>query len=237
VQSSSFAEADLDTALIEREHDALFAPSALGLPCAVAGVAAHLLAAEAKAETADPWSRRDGFRLHGGATRQVPVRSAAGDDSFELQRAHDGATTLVWRRPGGDESGNPQWPWRAHPLGAGRYDVTLGTDRWTLSVHAIGESFTVFGPQGSLTVQQIDALAHSGDTGSHAGSLAAPMPGKVVSFAVKVGDAVTAGQAVAVMEAMKMEHTLAAPRAGTVAELLYAPGDQVGEGAELLRLS
>ena len=62
------------------------------------------------------------------------------------------------------------------------------------------------------------------------------MPGKVLSFAVQAGDQVKAGQAVAVMEAMKMEHTIAAPHDGTVAELLYAPGDQVSEGAELLRL-
>jgi 3-methylcrotonyl-CoA carboxylase alpha subunit len=58
----------------------------------------------------------------------------------------------------------------------------------------------------------------------------------VVSFAVKAGDAVKKGQALAVMEAMKMEHTIAAPADGTVAELLYEPGDQVAEGAELLRL-
>ena len=44
------------------------------------------------------------------------------------------------------------------------------------------------------------------------------------------------GQPLAVMEAMKMEHTISAPRDGTVAELLYAVGDQVGEGGELLRL-
>ncbi|MNH45066.1 2-oxoglutarate carboxylase large subunit [compost metagenome] len=63
------------------------------------------------------------------------------------------------------------------------------------------------------------------------------MPGKLVSFAVKVGDSVTAGQALAVMEAMKMEHTIAAPHDGLVEELLYAPGDQIGDGAELLRLA
>jgi 3-methylcrotonyl-CoA carboxylase alpha subunit len=63
------------------------------------------------------------------------------------------------------------------------------------------------------------------------------MPGKVVSIAVKAGDRVSKGQALAVMEAMKMEHTIAAPADGTVAEVLYAPGDQVAEGAELLRLS
>jgi 3-methylcrotonyl-CoA carboxylase alpha subunit len=44
------------------------------------------------------------------------------------------------------------------------------------------------------------------------------------------------GQALAVLDAMKMEHTIAAPMDGVVAELLYAPGDQVPEGAELLKL-
>ena len=62
------------------------------------------------------------------------------------------------------------------------------------------------------------------------------MPGKVVSFAVKAGDKVSKGQALAVMEAMKMEHTIAAPLEGVVKELLYAPGDQVAEGSELLKL-
>jgi 3-methylcrotonyl-CoA carboxylase alpha subunit len=83
----------------------------------------------------------------------------------------------------------------------------------------------------------VDVLAHAGDGQGKSGSLAAPMPGKVVSFAVKAGDTVRTGQPLAVMEAMKMEHTLAAPRDGTVASLLYAPGDQVAEGAELLKLA
>ena len=52
----------------------------------------------------------------------------------------------------------------------------------------------------------------------------------------KVGERVQRGQALAVMEAMKMEHTIAAPADGTVAELLFAPGDQVMDGAELLRM-
>jgi 3-methylcrotonyl-CoA carboxylase alpha subunit len=62
------------------------------------------------------------------------------------------------------------------------------------------------------------------------------MPGKVVSFSVKAGDKVLKGQALAVMDAMKMEHTIASPADGFVQELLYQPGDQVLEGAELLKL-
>ena len=59
----------------------------------------------------------------------------------------------------------------------------------------------------------------------------------VVSFAVMAGDKGSRGQALGVMEAMKMEHTIAAPADGTVEELLYVPGDQVAEGAELLRIA
>ena len=86
-------------------------------------------------------------------------------------------------------------------------------------------------------IEALDLLAHAGEAAGEGGRLTAPMPGKVVSFAVKAGDKVAKGQPLAVMEAMKMEHTIAAPADGLVAELLYAPGDQVAEGAELLRLS
>jgi len=58
------------------------------------------------------------------------------------------------------------------------------------------------------------------------GALTAPMPGRLVAFAVRVGDAVVPGQPLAVLDAMKMEHTIAAPFAGTVAELLFAPASR-----------
>jgi 3-methylcrotonyl-CoA carboxylase alpha subunit len=94
----------------------------------------------------------------------------------------------------------------------------------------------VFAPQGATRITVVDALAHAGEVQEAGGRLTAPMPGKVVSFAVAAGDKVKAGQPLAVMEAMKMEHTIAAPADGEVLELLYAPGDQVAEGEELLKL-
>jgi 3-methylcrotonyl-CoA carboxylase alpha subunit len=94
----------------------------------------------------------------------------------------------------------------------------------------------VFTAQGATEITAVDVLAHAGEAHAEGGRLTAPMPGKVVSFFVKAGDVVAQGQALAVMEAMKMEHTIAAPADGKVGELLYAPGDQVAEGAELLRL-
>jgi 3-methylcrotonyl-CoA carboxylase alpha subunit len=94
----------------------------------------------------------------------------------------------------------------------------------------------VFAPQGATRITLVDALAHAGEVKETGGRLTAPMPGKVVSFAVAAGDTVKAGQPLAVMEAMKMEHTIAAPADGDVLELLFAPGDQVAEGEALLTL-
>ena len=94
----------------------------------------------------------------------------------------------------------------------------------------------MFATMGASSILEIDPLAHAGEVHGEAGRLTAPMPGKLVSFAVKAGDQVARGQALAVMDAMKMEHTITAPADGLVLELLYAPGDQVAEGAELLRI-
>ncbi len=228
VGTASFSRADLDTALIERERAALFEAPPLPLHLATAGVIARELAVDASLQTADPWSRRDGWRLFGGAIRHFELDIAGKHHAVSLHRAHDGALTLV--------AGDIRRAFHASALGQDRYDVVLGHQRLTLSVYAQGERISVFAPQGLLTLQEVDVLAHAGEGAAPGGRLTAPMPGKVIGVLVKAGDAVKAGQAVAVMEAMKMEHTLTAPRDGTVEELLYAAGDQVAEGAELLRL-
>ena len=104
-------------------------------------------------------------------------------------------------------------------------------------MYSDGEQVAVFAPEGSAVATEIDLIAHAGDGAAEGGRLTAPMPGKVIAFLAKAGDAVKLGQPLAVMEAMKMEHTIASPRDGTVAELMYAVGDQVAEGGELLRLA
>ncbi len=229
VASNAFACADLDTALIEREHSALFDAAPLAPELAAAGVAAQLLAAEAALEDADPWSRRDGWRLFGTAERPLHLQVGGQPLPAALLRQHGGGLLL--------RVGAQTWPFRARALGGDRFDLTLGDARQTLAAYARGEQVAVFAGHGSALVSVIDPLAHAGDTAAPGGRLAAPMPGKVVSFLVTAGAVVKRGQAVAVMEAMKMEHTLHAPRDGRVAELRYAVGDLVAEGDELLRLA
>jgi 3-methylcrotonyl-CoA carboxylase alpha subunit len=229
VASHAFATADLDTALIERERTALFEAPPLPAELAAAGVAAHHLAAERALEDADPWSRRDGWRLHGGARRRLALQIGTSGFVAVLERLHDGATVL--------QIGEQRWPFSATTPGANVHDVMLGSTRHTLHVYAQGERHAVFAGSGSALVDEHDPIAHAGEGAAVGGRLTAPMPGKVVSFLVKAGDVVKSGQALAVMEAMKMEHTIAAPHDGVVQELLYAAGDPVAEGGELLRLA
>jgi 3-methylcrotonyl-CoA carboxylase alpha subunit len=68
------------------------------------------------------------------------------------------------------------------------------------------------------------------------GTLAAPMPGKVLQVLVQPGAAVTKGAPLVILEAMKMEHTITAPADGKVKTVHYAAGEQVLEGAELVTL-
>ncbi|MCW5655102.1 biotin carboxylase N-terminal domain-containing protein [Hydrogenophaga sp.] len=229
--SRAFAQAQLDTALIPREAAALFHQDKVGLPLAVAAAVAQTLVGERASETADPFSRRDGWRSHGLTVRRFDFEYLGHAQQAQLTYLHDGALLLA--------VGDVQSPlvFDALPADSGtRMDLRFAGQRQTVQTWQTQETVHVFCALGATQIVEIDALAHAGEAAAEGGRLTAPMPGKVVSFAVKAGDAVRKGQALAVMEAMKMEHTIAAPADGTVAELLYAPGDQVAEGAELLKL-
>jgi 3-methylcrotonyl-CoA carboxylase alpha subunit len=232
IATPSFSQGKLDTALIEREKERLFHQDPLGVELTVAAAVAHRIAAERAAETADPFSRTDGFRSHGVASRRIDFEYQGQPVIAKLRYLDDGLMLKV-----GDA--DPQ-PLTLAPLSAGRIDVRYGSahgGRDVVQVFELGEQMYVFGTRGAAQIAVIDMLAHAGEGGTEGGRLTAPMPGKVISISVQSGDPVKKGQPLAVLEAMKMEHTIAAPADGVVAEVLYAPGDQVTEGAELLRLA
>jgi biotin carboxyl carrier protein len=79
-----------------------------------------------------------------------------------------------------------------------------------------------------------DIAAAATEGGAGDGVIKAPMHGRVLEVDVAVGDSVAAGQRLAVIEAMKMEHTLRAPFAGTVTQVPVGAGQQVVEGAEIM---
>ncbi|MDY0744056.1 acetyl/propionyl/methylcrotonyl-CoA carboxylase subunit alpha [Paucibacter sp. R3-3] len=230
--TKSFSGADLDTGLIEREREALFGAPGLPLAIGAAAVVAHTLAVEALQQTDDPWSKRDGWRLFGAASRRFDLTLGDERHAVLLSRRHQGGMQLT--------VAGEAMEFAVNSTGTESHELLLGSglaqQRVVVKVYAQGEKMAVFAPQGSAVLTEIDPIAHAGEGAAEAGRLTAPMPGKMVSFLAQPGDKVAKGQPLAVMEAMKMEHTISAPRDGVVAELLFAVGDQVGDGAELLRL-
>jgi 3-methylcrotonyl-CoA carboxylase alpha subunit len=227
VRSPSFAQANLDTGLIPREQAVLFDQEPVGLQLAAAAAVAQALLQERASEGADPFSRRDGWTSHGVAVRRFAFEFRGVPGQAELTYLHDGALSLTV------DNFTGLLVFAATPRGI---DLDFAGQRLLVSVYADGENDHVFSARGATQILTIDLLAHAGESQAETGRLTAPMPGKVLSFAVKAGDKVSKGQTLAVMEAMKMEHTIIAPGEGVVGELLYTPGDQVDEGAELLKL-
>ncbi|MFE1448712.1 ATP-binding protein [Streptomyces olivaceoviridis] len=190
---------ELDTGLVERVVDDLVSTD---VPEEVyeAAAAVRLERLKPRAEGwTDPFSVPSGWRL--GGTLKPPV--------FHL-RAQDPVTYS---------------PRGTHTVGGDRVTVTLDGVRHTF--HRAGDWI---GRDGDAwQVRDHDPVAASLNRAAHAGadSLTAPMPGTVTVVKVAVGDEVTAGQSLLVVEAMKMEHVISAPHAGTVAELDVTPGTTV----------
>jgi 3-methylcrotonyl-CoA carboxylase alpha subunit len=225
----SFSQARLDTALISRESDRLFQQEPVGASVAAAAVVAHVWWAEQQLSGDDPFSARDGWRSHGLALRRFDLEHAGQPLRATLTYGRDHTLQLA-------VADAPAQPLTVQALAD---ELVMGWQGQSVRTRLYwqGDQAHVFTPHGATRLRLVDALAQAGEAAQEGGRLSAPMPGKIIDFLVKAGEKVAQGQALAVMEAMKMEHTIAAPADGVVDELLYAPGDQVAEGAPLLRMS
>jgi propionyl-CoA carboxylase alpha chain len=155
-----------------------------------------------------------------------PQRFELADDrTVEYARRRDGSFAVAL----GERSATA----RVHGTDGGHIDLELDGRRLRAAVAAVGDGYVVHLPGGAVTVGGRGRFPQP-DLGGPAGGLVAPMPGKIIDVRAVVGDAVSAGQVLVVMEAMKMEHHLSTPADGTVAEVRVAVGEQVDNGAVLL---
>jgi propionyl-CoA carboxylase alpha chain len=118
------------------------------------------------------------------------------------------------------------------PSGTDRVDLEIDGMRRVYRVHRIGPDTYVDASDGSTALTEVPRFGDP-EKLAPAGSLLAPMPGLVRRVLVEVGALVSAGQPLLVLEAMKMEQTVAAPGAGVVAELRAKSGEQVSTGQVL----
>ncbi|WP_027212754.1 acetyl/propionyl/methylcrotonyl-CoA carboxylase subunit alpha [Burkholderia sp. WSM2232] len=231
VESEPFASGDLDTGLIERHHDALFAPVKKPFKEALALACAALLTREGgTAHGASPWDALSHWRLNGGYSQTLGWRNVEDDSAFTVTFARDGGGQTL------EHDGLREGFTWSQGSGLHEYRATIGDARATGRVFIDGDTFHVFCLGHALAFEWQNLLAHAADAEHGEGRLTAPMPGKVIAVLVEPGTVVEKGTPLIVMEAMKMEHTIGAPAAGTVSEVLYAVGDQVADGAQLLVL-
>ena len=230
VESTPFAEADLDTGLIERNQPALF-PASQPVSLAVLALAsASLLGVEERGASglSDPWAGTSGWLLNSVLQRRLDFANDACAYPVTIAYLRDGWTIGT----GADRS-----PLRIVEHHGNELVIKLDGQSIRGTVVREGDVFHVFtgGMHAMLTFT--DPLAHAGEAEEEDGRLTAPMPGKIVAIHVNKGDTVEKGTALLVMEAMKMEHTIAAPSSGVIETIHFQVGDQVSDGAQLLTLT
>jgi len=227
VTSTAFSGADLDTGLIERNQAELFpAPVAANLTTLALAVVSLLNSEKStKGSNSDPWQSSHGWRMNSLMQRSLQFT--------EEEQTHDVQVTYLadgWQVQAGTATAQVRLAL------ADENDIVIKIADQTVAATVVrdGEHFHVFSQGKHTDLHYIDALAHAGEAEAETGRLTAPMPGKIVAVLVNKAQEVKKGDALLIMEAMKMEHTISAPHDGVIDEVLYAIGDQVTEGAQLL---
>ncbi len=228
VANSGFRAGDVDTGLIDRELDALLARGPIPDPV-LAAAAMH--AAGALAERADgaawddPWATLIGWRSWGGAEHLVHLEVDGEAVETLVTFLEDNGCRI--------EVGNSSIV--AKPIHRDGTRVVLELSNRIVSVRIVsaGAGLHVLHEGQAYSVSLPDRAVEDGDPGSALAHVTAPLPGKVVKVAVRSGETVERGATLVVLEAMKMELSVDAPRDAIIDEVAVSEGDQVVEGAVL----
>jgi len=228
---SAYQAGQLDTGFLQRHAAELLPPPQ---PASREVLAAALLevlanqrrqAAQRAASSGDrwsPWNQLSAWRMNGAGYQDIVFA--------------DGNTRLPLRVfPGRDGIFRVDFP--DGPAEISGQEHALSLDGVKIRARAVldGHQLTVFVAGSAHTLSLVDPLAPGGIEEDAGGRLTAPMPGRIVQVLVQKGTEVKRGAPLLILEAMKMEYTIAAPADGRIAEVRYSSGDVVEERAELIK--
>jgi len=218
---NGFATGQVDTGLIGRDLERLVAVKPIS-ESVFALAALESLGLLTAPSSSDPWDQNNGFRSWGIAKHTTTLLA-------------DGVASELTVTLGAEIHVNDVTV-SAQPRGDNNFDIEMNGLRSSLTLVRQSARITVIDKGRPCVFDVPDPLAGTSANAETSDTITSPMPGQVTQVFVKAGEAVSTGQQMLVVEAMKMEHALSAPRDGTVAELLAQPGDQVSDGMVLARL-
>lgn len=231
IATPSFVEARLDTSLIEREREYLLGEAAEPpAEAPVLAVLALLLCEESRIRQGEilysPWAIHDGWRMNAELQRTI-----------ELMRGEVRIPVQVTMHAGqyGMQTAGRELSVQGTLHADGELVAVVNGLRLQATVVQTGDRLQVSLQGASYLYTSVDPLAFNSVEDTSENSLLAPIPGLVTAVCVKPGEPVEKGTALMVLEAMKMEYTIAAPGSGKVQAFFYAVGDQVTEGMQLLQ--
>ena len=236
VRHPAVVQGRIDTGYLDRYLDEFLAPTVADNTLVLAAATAQLLAQEALARTAaarssdphSPWAVADGWRLGHAGSRRLALLD--GEARLELLiRGHAGDYRIERESRTHEVSGAR--------LADGALSMRIDGAMRRFRADASGDRILVHDGERRLRLQAVEVYRRqqgAADAAEH--RIRAPMPGRVVLAQAKPGDAVSAGDVVLVIEAMKMELALKAPRDGILAEVRVQAGDFVEADAILATL-
>jgi 3-methylcrotonyl-CoA carboxylase alpha subunit len=228
-QCQAFAEAELTTDFVERHSEALQANST-SISAETQALIGYILLQvnNINANAADgPFAELRGFRAN--HAQQKTISFTVADTSFELQASRIDADS--WSIQVEDEQIVTAGLVQHHHA-----SVQVNMHHMQLSFAFEKNALHLFTKDGLMKVHLPESDYEHDEHSQTAGSITAPMNGTLVSMLVKPGDLVNKGAAIAIVEAMKMEHSLKAPFDAEVVSCFFSAGERVDGGAVLLEL-
>lgn len=228
-----FVDEDLDTGFIEKHQDKIFHNDEQSLAEELPMAALYLVLAneqnaKAKAQEStdpySPWNQTNAWRLNEPHVHHVGLRHNEAVYDVVVEQKRHGFNIEV-----DGKSYDCQGQIEGDVL-----TTNINGYRSAATIAQNGEQISLFRQHGVFNFFQILPDLGCDDTSGDQGGLTAPMNGTMVTVLVQKGDVVEAEQPLMIMEAMKMEHTIKAPCAGTVTDIYFGAGDMVDGGAELI---
>lgn len=231
VEHPAFKAAELDTNFINKHQQSLFAPAHSqenqALILAALYIVANKQSQQHGAIANSPWQFKHGWRLNETPKLSLDLQLAETKHSLTIAQQQQQINVVL-----ADQEFDCQVSLAGDELSA-----VIAGHRMKVRVSQYQDTISIFIKHQRYDIVYQTEVATVVDGADNAGSLTAPMNGTIVAVLCSENQSVKAGETLVIMEAMKMEYAIKAPKDGVVKAVFYAAGDLVKDGAELVDLS